>query len=154
MKKKGFTLIELVIVMALIIILGATSINIINFYKKTSANIRTKEALYEIREFFSYSKKYCINNKIAGYIIISKLNNGYSMTLIESDLKINRELLVENMVFTEGKYVIPQKTITIKINRFGILESTSIYIIGENNLRYIITIAVGSNKINIKEYCK
>ena len=75
MKKKGFTLIELVIVMALIIILGATSINIINFYKKTSANIRTKEALYEIREFFSYSKKYCINNKIAGYIIISKFLN-------------------------------------------------------------------------------
>ena len=51
------------------------------------------------------------------------------MNLIESNFKINRKLLVENMVFTEGKYVIPQKTITIKINRFGILESTSIYII-------------------------
>ena len=154
MKKKGFTLIELIIVMALIIILGTTSINTINFYKKTSANIRTKEALYEIREFFSYSRKYCINNKISGDVVISKSNNGYSMNLIESNFKINRKLLVENMVFTEGKYVIPQKTITIKINRFGILESTSIYIIGENNLRYIITIAVGSNKINIKEYCK
>ena len=72
MKKKGFTLIELIIVMALIIILGTTSINTINFYKKTSANIRTKEALYEIREFFSYSRKYCIINKISGDVVISK----------------------------------------------------------------------------------
>ena len=76
------------------------------------------------------------------------------MNWIENNFKINRKLLVENMVFTEGKYVIPQKKITIKINRFGVLESTSVYVIGENNLKYIITIAVGSNKINIKEYCK
>lgn len=152
MKKKAFTLIELVIVMALVVILGITSISTLAFYKKISADLKTKEALYEIREFLSYSKKYCLSHKISGYVAVGKLGEGYNMILSDNNDKKYREMYIDNMVFTENNMVIPQDSKVIDINDKGVLDSTSIYLIGEDGLKYIITIVVGSDKINFKKY--
>lgn len=152
MKKKAFTLIELVIVMALIVILSITSVSTLAFYKKISADLKTKESLYEIREFLSYSKKYCLSHKMSGYVLANKLGETYNMILADNKTNIYRELNIDNMVFINSKCVIPQETNVINVNDKGVLDSTSIYLLGEDGLKYKITILVGSNKINVRKY--
>ncbi len=70
--KKGYTLIELIIVLAIISILILPSINISKSYSESIMRIKGKSIANEIGNLISYGKYYCRYYDILGLIEINK----------------------------------------------------------------------------------
>ena len=68
MKKKGFTLIEAVVSLAIVSILFLVSFRGFIFYKNHTEKIQNTSAIYNVKGILSFSKKFCYENEQAGEI--------------------------------------------------------------------------------------
>lgn len=75
MKKKGFTLIEVIASLSIILIIFSLTLSVKDIYSTISNDIESKSALYDVENLLSYSKAYCKKNKKSGEIQIDNIRN-------------------------------------------------------------------------------
>lgn len=145
--RKGYTLIELIIVIAILaIITSIVSLNVSKF-RKTINKIQIESAINEARSILSFGKSYCRKNKVTGMIIININTNNFSFLVNEKGYEIKREIksiynLEINSNFPRGY---------INIDKDGYIKSSGT--IGFNSNSYIgtIKIGVGNDIIGVSE---
>lgn len=150
MRKKGVTLIELVIVMAILSILFASGAKVYDFYKSTKSVIEAKEALYDIEESLSYSKLYCNNEEIAGTIVLSKINDEYSLIFYGSGYNEISSKIIRGVKLYNSQFSIVINRLEVKIQNNGVIDAMTIRVKDKLGKKYEIAISVGSNKISMR----
>ena len=142
MKKKGFTLIEIVVVLAILAVLMPIGLKAYKYANDISVNLKKKSVLGEISELLSYAKYYCRSNDTAGRISIT--GNKEMTFRDDQNMSFYRKLILpEGLTFTTN-YIV---TCTSE----GVLSANSIYIRSGNGHYYRISIAVGVDKVNFYE---
>lgn len=141
MKKRGYTLVELIAVMSIIAILATVSITGVSSIINIKNNMELDSVTYEIRQLLSMAKKYCRTNRLDGKIII-----------IQNDNKItfNANGIIKSVNMPEGIKI--KKSYSININKEGyITDSLTITIIGYKGEYNEISIGVGNDIITVKD---
>ena len=150
MKKKGFTLIELVASLSILGIIFSIGSGSYKIYKSTYSDIKVNHALYEIEDTLSYGEIYCKNNKIAGVFYIKQ--NGNILTVGLKDRLNNsiKQVNLSDSLFLDMN-INPSKGQTLNINSDGKIQSGRIAFKDVNGTRYELTVRVGANLITIRE---
>ncbi|MGL5354642.1 MAG: type II secretion system protein, partial [Clostridium sp.] len=78
MKKRGYTLIELVAVMAILSILLGSGFTIVSIMRNLKNEVEFDYSIGEISNILSYGKAYCRKNNTSGEIIIDSVGNTIS----------------------------------------------------------------------------
>lgn len=146
--KKGFTLVELIVVLSLILIISSFSFVSLNNFFKTKNNIKTKEFLYEIEDMISYGRSYCINNNISGRFIMIENKNTQELIFEIGKGTIRKAEYDKTLEIYEKNKVYPL-SIVINIESNGSITSKTIYLINKNNEKYKISITPITFLINI-----
>ena len=69
--KRGYTLIELIIVLAIIAILMLPTLNISKYYREVAGRVKGKSIINEVSNLISYSKYYCRHYNSYGLIEVN-----------------------------------------------------------------------------------
>lgn len=151
MKKRGTTLIEIIVVLAILSILlsiGALGIKIL---KARYKQIEIKSYLYEVVNMLSYGKQYCVSDNASGSINFTNETDLLRIYFVSNNkaiktIEVRKALKLKP--FGNGEEI---KKISLKINSSGYVEPTTINLINEDDEIYKITIQVGGNVIVVKE---
>lgn len=148
--KKGYTLIELVICMAVILIFASICFINIGAYKKMSILINSDYCESSIISFICDSKKYCRNNNTIGTIVFD-VNNDLMIFSIGGGIKqVYR--LPKNFTLEDVKTDKGYNIITIDKTGFTSDACTIKYHDNDNYFKpKSITICVGTNYVSKKE---
>lgn len=143
--KRGYTLIEIIITIAIISILTSVVSLGSNYYKKTSDKIKNQAILTEVKEFLSFAKSYCREKNESGKISISSESD---RMIFWVNYKLIKEIEFKNDFKIGGNF----NNGIIDINNEGFITkygTISIY----KNTDYIgiITIAVSIDTTRIYE---
>lgn len=142
--KKGYTLIELIIVMAILSILLVPTLNLTKSYKTTINRIKGKSVINDLSNLISFSKYYCRHNKVNGKIEINKIQGG----AIFKDMS-GRGKVVKSIYLPDG---FEFKTInSLNITTEGHIQSGTIRALDDEGNIYKLTIPVGVDTVNIYE---
>ncbi|MBW6410928.1 prepilin-type N-terminal cleavage/methylation domain-containing protein [Clostridium weizhouense] len=144
MRKKGFTLIELVISIAIITIIFAVSISLSKMNSRIYNDIRYESLLYEIEDIISYSKAYCKNNNTSGEIQIDNKLNEISFSQ-NDDKKIKKVTLPKDI-----NLIVKNEILNIGSNGH-IKNGLCISVEDKYHECYDITIRVGVDLVTIKK---
>ena len=144
MKKSGYTLIELVAVMAILSILLGGGFTLINSLNKIKKEIEVEDAVYRVYSILSYGKAYCRKNFSDGSIIIDEGGNSIMFKYRDKIMK------VENLPSYISLSRPPKEPKVINVSDKGYLDSAGSLNIDYENRRETITISVGIDDINIK----
>ncbi|GAA0075940.1 hypothetical protein UT300005_03180 [Clostridium sp. CTA-5] len=144
MKKKGFTLIEVVISIAIISIIFTVSISLSKMNSRISNDIKYESVLYEIENIISYSKLYCKKNNTPGEIQIDNKLNEIAFYQ-KSDNKIKKVTLPKDI-----RLVMKNESLNIGSNGH-IKNGLCITVEDKYNECYDITIRVGVDLVTIKK---
>lgn len=138
--KKGFTLVELIVVLSLILIISSFSFISLKSFLETKNKIKTKEFLYEIEDMITYGRSYCINNNISGRFVIVENKNTQEL-IFEIGKGVIRKVEYDKTleIVYEKKKVYPL-SIVINIQSNGSITSNTIYLKNKNNEKYKISI--------------
>lgn len=142
MKKRGFTLLELVIVLSILSILMPLGLNAYKSARDISINLQKKSAIADISNLLSYAKYYCRKNDTAGKIRVEGKKN--MVFKDDADLTVKgKVVLPEGLSFTTNY--------DLTCTSEGMLSSNSIYLKNDSGKHYRITISVGVDKVNFYE---
>lgn len=143
MKKDGFTLIEVVVSLFILVILFGTGISLGKLGSNIYYDITIDSYVYEVQSLLSYGKALCkeknqygkfnINTKTNEIAFIERWDNIEKTIVLPKDIKFQKNLTV--FVTPEGK----------------IEQGNTITLIDKNGNKYEITIRVGVDLIVIKE---
>lgn len=150
MKKKGFTLIELVASLSILGIIFSIGSGSYKIYKSTYSDIKVNHALYEIEDTLSYGEIYCKNNKIAGVFYIKQNGNTLIVGLKDRLNNSIKQVKLSDSLFLDMN-TNPSKGQTLNINSDGKIQSGRIAFKDVNGKRYELTVRVGANLITIRE---
>lgn len=139
-KKKGYTLIELIVVVFILCILAGISSLSFNIMNSTINTLKVNYAINDITNFLSYSKYYCKNNNVNGVIFLRKEGNMELKSVYNNITSSEKISLPKGLKFTTNYQ--------INCNSDGVLSSDTIYFYDKDNKGYKITISVGVDTIN------
>lgn len=143
-KKKGVTLIELILYLAILSIILSSSIILIGFTRMQKNKIDMKITIKSIDDLLMYGKQYCLTNRVYGKVLID-VSNGKVKFLNEKD-NVAKEVIVKNATIT-----VSTEVHEYKIQPNGrISKGTTISLDYGHNNRVDIKIGVGVDNINIK----
>lgn len=151
MRKKGYTLIEVITVIAIMIILIGSGFSIVSSLKYIKNDVEAENSIYEIYNILSYSKAYCRRNYCEGKIIIDVTKNSIVFKR-KSEGPIFKEVIVKNEDLPSN--------ITISSNfRAGIINVSNVgYLNNAGTIRVYdgkkyreVSISVGNDSVNIKD---
>lgn len=146
--KKGFTLVELIVVLSLILIISSFSFISLKSFLETKNKIKTKEFLYEIEDMISYGRSYCINNNISGRFVMVENENTQKL-IFEIGKDIIRKAEYDKILEVYEKNKVYPLSIVINIESDGSITSKTIYLRNKNNEKYKISITPITFLINI-----
>ncbi|VYU62757.1 prepilin-type N-terminal cleavage/methylation domain-containing protein [Clostridium tertium] len=146
--KKGYTLVELIVVLSIIIVLTSLSTLGYKFYKSSLEEMKLNSTVLEVRDLLSFSKAYCRKNKIYGNLIVASDRKSITFTVdnrkapikkvieLEDSLEIGSNFGGNNTVNEEG-FITKAGTINIR-NNF-------------NNKFFEIKVSVGNDIIRVSD---
>lgn len=142
--KKGYTLVELIIVMAILIILLVPTLNLAKSYKTTINRIKGKSVINDLSNLISFSKHYCRHNKVIGKIEVNKIGG----EAIFKDMS-GRGKVIKCIYLPEG-FVF--KTVNLlNVTTEGYIQSDTIRFLDNDKNAYKLTISTGIDTVNIYE---
>ena len=148
MKRKGYTLIELIVVLSIMSILSTLAIGGGMYFKDKGEVLTFENSIYEVKSLLSFAKSYCRKNKIEGDILIDK--NGESITFnvnnknhgIIKKITLNKDIKVGSN-FKSG---------INKINKEGFITGAGTITLNYKNIKVVkITISVGNDIIRVND---
>ena len=142
--KRGYTLIELMIVLAIIVILMLPILNVSKSYREVMGRIKGKSIVNEISNLISYSKYYCRHYDSYGLIEVNSSEGKITFKDTVGKSKIIKTILLEDgFKFTSNN--------SLSINKMGHIDSDTIRIIDKEGKVYKVTISTGVDTVNIYE---
>ena len=142
--KRGYTLIELMIVLAIIVILMLQTLNVSKSYREVIGRIKGKSIVNEISNLISYSKYYCRHYDSYGLIEVNSSEGKITFKDTLGKSKIIKTILLEDgFKFTSNN--------SLSINKMGHIDSDTIRIIDKEGKVYKVTISTGVDTVNIYE---
>lgn len=152
--KKGYTLLELILVIAIFsIIISITSINIYNV-KKNMENIELNNAANEVKALLSFSKSYCRKNRVQGRILIGLDRQSMTFEVSGSKFPITKKIILSNDIKIGSNFVVsPSNSGSDNhISDEGFIKLAGTITLKHKNNRFIeITISVGNDIIRNKQ---
>ena len=149
MVKKGYTLIELTVSMAIVLIIFSLSFFGYKSYKNIYNEIQVNQSLYEIEDLLSYGEMYCRNNGKEAIFKVYENEEGLVLELKERAGGILRKSELTNDVkLQEGS----AKSRSLNINSKGQIQADTIKFQGQDKKIYKLTIRVSVNLITIWEW--
>ena len=151
MIKKGFTLIELVVSMSILMIIFSLGMGSYKIYKSIYRDIEINQNLYEIEDTLSYGEIYCKNNKVDCVFFIKQGDLGVIVGIKDRlNKKIRSTQLSNSLKFDENNVNLDQMILNINSN--GKIQPGSIKLKDINGKKYELTVRVGVNLITIWEW--
>lgn len=149
-RKKGYTLIELVAVMAILIILLGSGFTVVNMLNNIKNEVELESSVYEVNNILSYAKAYCRKNFHEGEIVIDTVKNSI---IFQYKAEGNRKILVKSEKFPGNtKISAPKINMNIiNISNMGYLKNAGTILISSGIKQKKITIAVGNDFITTKD---
>ena len=149
MKKTGFTIIEVVIAIAILaIIFSITGISIKSF-NKVYEDVGINQALYEIEDMLSYGEIYFRNIKKDGIFIVEQNEESITIILKERTGHIVKKVDLPKVISLIGEI---NQFRELKVTSEGRIQSDTIKFIGNDGKVYSLTIRVSVNLITIWEW--
>lgn len=144
MKKGGYTLVELVAVISIVMILASIGLLTLNYFNRIEKQVEFNVASCEVRALLSYGKKYCKKNNTEGAFIINNTENKFKF------MKSNSELwFVKDINYSKNITLLAPGT--IKVDRDGyITTACTVYIKGDDGKIEEITVGVGNDIITME----
>ncbi|WP_297713268.1 prepilin-type N-terminal cleavage/methylation domain-containing protein [Clostridium sp.] len=142
--KRGYTLIELIIVLAIIAILMLPTLNISKSYREAIGRVKGKSIINDISNLISYSKYYCRHYSSYGVIEI----NSSKGKIIFKDTS-GKSKVIKTITLEEGFRFVSNNSLSV--NKVGHIQSGTIRIMDENSKLYKVTISTGIDRVNIYE---
>lgn len=147
MTRKGFCLIEILAVMAIIVVLSGTASVVANNYYKLKNELEVKNFDYSILNMFNYARFYCKNKECAGQIYIIEGKNNisfYEGVNLKSRLQVPKCFCITKNDVQNIEHI-------ISIDKNGqICNACSIEYKDRTGKTHLITIGVGSFYVDIK----
>jgi len=126
-KQRGFTLIELIITLALIIIMGALAVP---FFQSYAINTNLKSAARDIQSDFSSLKQRAISKNTAYAILFNAANNNYTFPREPDDVLITKtpasfgkDITITNAAFGGGSTITFQTRGTVSAGNVALNNS-------------------------------
>ena len=142
--KKGYTLIEVIVTMAILLILMIPTLNL----GKSFDNILNKSIAMgvcnDLSNIISYGKFYCMKNNTYGEIYINKSIGVVNFKDKKQGGKIIKSIFLPRGFKFSAMYI-------LKINTLGAIESDTIRIFDSNGNVYKVSISTGVDTVNIYE---
>lgn len=149
-KKRGYTLIELVAVIAILAILLGSGFTIVKMLNNIKNEVELESSVYEVNNILSYAKAYCRKNFCEGEILIDTAENSI---LFQYKVDGNKKVLVKSEKLPGNiKISAPKINMNIiNISNMGYLKNAGTILINSGVNQKSITIAVGNDFINAKD---
>lgn len=143
--QKGFTLIEVLVVLSIIMIIFSSGTCIIKSYKNICCSVDVQSCNNSIVSFIMDSKHYCRNNGVPGVIIFDTLNNTISLSVYLNTIR--KYKLPDKFKLEEITSV--DKVITL--NSKGLTgDACKIKYLDRKGNEHMITMRVGTFYVEIK----
>lgn len=144
MRKKGFTLIEVIASLSIILIIFSLTFSVKNINSIMSSKIQNESVLYNVENLIIYGKAYCKKNKMTGEIQVDNKENKI--------IFINKYREVIKKVYLPKEIKISFSNISMKINSIGLINRGNTIGFKDNKDNfYKITVATGIDCINISK---
>lgn len=148
-RTKGYTLIELIAVMAILAILLGSGFTIINMINNLKNEVELESAVYEVSSILSYAKAYCRKNSYEGEILIDSAKNSI---MFNHKSERNNKVLVQNKKISNNtKIAFSANIMSINIDNMGYLKDAGAILISDGVYWVKITVAVGNDIITIQD---
>lgn len=149
MKKKGYTLIEIVAVIAIITILLGSGFTIVKTIEHMKAEVEVEDIIYEIMDILTYAKAYCRKNYCRGEIVIDKSKKEIIFQYVDKN-NINKKIIgrkegVPNDVEISNNFT----SNLIKIDDDGFITGGGTITIVYKGTINQLTVAVGNDLITV-----
>ena len=161
MKKSGFTLIEVILNIAIILIIFSTLLSVSRFGIKIIHDIKVEACVYEIIDLLSYSKSLCASTNSYGKIVIDYNKNLIKLRFNDKDGSIfsekNEKIInlpddTSFITISEDKKLREKGIKEIYISKDGKIETGYKISIFDyiSKQKYDISIGVGNDLITLK----
>ena len=148
MKRKGFTLIELIITLSILLLFTTITSISIKAYNNRKIDIKINNYAYEIKTLLSYSKSYCRKYKANGSLFINIKENSFKFFVLEKNNYIEKFIYLEDKFSLASNY----KGNSFSISKEGyIKEAGTISLIYNGKVVKEIKIGVGNDIIGVTE---
>lgn len=158
--KKGYTLIELVVYISLIVIISGIAMISIRSMKELNENISDVSVKDEIVEFIENCRRKCKMNECFGEVIIDKERNRLlykeNMGILDR-LVLNEGYKIEYYTIIRSEDVSERWNLNspiekcIRIDCRGKMDAGSIFFSDKYNKEFVLAIAVETNRVRIKD---
>lgn len=140
--RRGFTLIEIILVLSIMSLIGGCSFVSIRYYKTLKNNIDSDYACNAVVSFINNSKMYCRENSCTRFITFDMVNN---QMFFNDGMQIISKLVLANKIRSYEK-----NNERIEIDKYGSSnDACTITVTDNNGDAHEITIRVGSVYVKI-----
>lgn len=142
--KRGYTLIELIIVLAIVAILMLSTLNISKSYIEAIGKVKGKSIINDISNLISYSKYYC--RYYSGYGVIEINSSKGKITFKDTS---GKSKVIKTITLEDGFRFVSNNSLSI--NKLGHVQSGTIRIMDKSGKLYKVTISTGVDTVNVYE---
>lgn len=151
MKRKGYTLIEVMCVVSILLIIFSFAFAGSKYYTNIKKDMEISTALYEIEDIMTYGKEYSIFHKVKGKVTIERQGNSMFAKYNSADgyeKKVNLGNQLKGYSDLEGETIGYCRVFSVSTE--GFLEAGNLKLIASNGDKYKITIRVGVDLISVE----
>lgn len=148
MRKGGYTLIELIIVLSIISLLASVGFSGGKYFKNKTESLKLQNNVYEVKSLLSFAKSYCRKNKVVGNIIISKNKKDVAFEVTDRNYNFKKMLVLDDDTYVASNF----QDGTNKVNSEGFITKAGTITLSYKNNKFVeISISVGNDIIRVKE---
>lgn len=149
MNKKGYTLIEIIAVLAILSIIFSTGYCGYKYFRNKKIELSVNQELYEVEETLSYGLSYCASKKIKGEFVIRDYGNYMRVIFKENAGEVIKSTKLDGVLGLKNISYYPVERV-LEINGDGYITSDTITLESkESGKEYELKTAVGVTTISI-----